>query len=181
MNNFILESSIEDLSICDELIEFHKNSFDKGPGSISGRIDRTMKSSTDTVLSNGELSFKYFSELHKCVDEYTKTYLYSSNCGKWGIREAVNIQHYSPGEGFYIWHTERNDNNSPSVYRHLVFMTYLNDVDDEGETEFFYQGIKVKPKKGKTLIWPADWTHTHRGITSPTQEKYIITGWFSYF
>jgi hypothetical protein len=59
-------------------------------------------------------------------------------------------------------------------------MTYLNDVNDDGETEFYYQNLKIKPQKGKTVIWPADWTHTHRGITSPTQEKYIITGWFNF-
>ena len=59
-------------------------------------------------------------------------------------------------------------------------MTYLNDVIDRGETEFFHQKIKVKPKKGLTLIWPVDWTFYHRGIPSPTQEKYIITGWYCF-
>ena len=59
-------------------------------------------------------------------------------------------------------------------------MTYLNDVEDKGETEFVLQNLKVKAEKGKTLIWPADWTHTHRGIISPTQEKYIVTGWFNF-
>ena len=64
--------------------------------------------------------------------------------------------------------------------RHLVFMTYLNDVDDEGHTEFYHQKLKVKPRKNLTLIWPTDWTFTHRGIASPTQEKYITTGWLNY-
>ena len=59
-------------------------------------------------------------------------------------------------------------------------MTYLNDVDDGGETEFLYQDVKTKAVKGKTVIFPVEWTHTHRGIPSPTQDKYIITGWFSF-
>jgi len=59
-------------------------------------------------------------------------------------------------------------------------MTYLNDVDDAGQTEFFYQQVKIKPIKGLTLFWPADWTHTHRGVTSLTQTKYITTGWYSF-
>ena len=58
-------------------------------------------------------------------------------------------------------------------------MTYLNDVEDGG-TEFYYQGLKTKAEKGLTLIWPSDFTHTHRGIISNTKEKYIATGWFSY-
>ena len=57
-------------------------------------------------------------------------------------------------------------------------MTYLNDGEDGG-TEFLYQKIASPAKKGLTLIWPANWTHTHRGIISSTNEKIIITGWFS--
>ena len=58
-------------------------------------------------------------------------------------------------------------------------MTYLNDVKNGG-TEFMYQKLKAPAKKGLTLIWPTDWTHTHRGVISKKQEKYIVTGWFSY-
>ena len=64
--------------------------------------------------------------------------------------------------------------------RLLVFMTYLNDVEDGGETEFLYQNLKVKPEKGKTLIWPSEWTHTHRGLTSKSESKFIVTGWFEF-
>ena len=60
-------------------------------------------------------------------------------------------------------------------------MTYLNDVSDGGETAFLYQNVKVKPEKGLTLIWPAEWTHTHKGMVSMTQTKYIITGWYSFY
>ena len=64
--------------------------------------------------------------------------------------------------------------------RHLVFMTYLNDVNNGGETEFLNQRIKFKPQKGLTLVWPADWTHSHRGLVSLTETKYITTGWLNF-
>ena len=35
-------------------------------------------------------------------------------------------------------------------------------------------------EQGLTLIWPAGWTHNHRGRISKDKEKYIITGWFSF-
>jgi hypothetical protein len=54
--------------------------------------------------------------------------------------------------------------------RHLVFMTYLNDVDDEGGTEFFHQKLVVQPRKGLTLVWPADWTFMHR-CPSPSPPR----------
>ena len=34
--------------------------------------------------------------------------------------------------------------------------------------------------KGLTIIWPADFAWTHKGIVSPDQEKWIATGWFKY-
>jgi len=63
--------------------------------------------------------------------------------------------------------------------RVLVFMTFLNDVDDGG-TEFFYQNITAPAVKGLTLIWPPYFTHVHRGQISNTKEKYILTGWYAF-
>ena len=100
--------------------------------------------------------------------------------GNWGFVQNINIQHYAPSEGFYAWHTERTGAAEPMVSRHMVFMTYLNDLDDGGQTEFYHQKLAIKPEKGLTLIWPSDWTFTHRGIPSMTQEKYITTGWINY-
>ena len=59
-------------------------------------------------------------------------------------------------------------------------MTYLNDVPDGG-TKFPSQSFIAPAEKGLTLIWPAEWTHAHVGQISPTNEKYIITGWYSFY
>ena len=65
-------------------------------------------------------------------------------------------------------------------FRVLVWMTYLNDVADGGSTTFTHQDLEVQPQKGKTLIWPAEWTHAHRGNILNSGEKYIITGWMHF-
>jgi hypothetical protein len=59
-------------------------------------------------------------------------------------------------------------------------MMYLNTVENQGETEFKYLNTKVKPEQGKVVIWPPDFPHTHRGIASPTEDKYILTGWYRF-
>jgi hypothetical protein len=56
-------------------------------------------------------------------------------------------------------------------------MTYLDDVEDGGETRFHHFGIDVRPERGKTLIWPAEWTHAHSGAVVTKGRKHIITGW----
>ena len=112
---------------------------------------------------------------------YKETFPFSTYYSSWKIVDGANIQYYKPGAGFKAWHCERGSAIMPVTTRHLAWMTYLNDVDDGGGTEFFHQKLTIQAKKGLTVIWPADWTYTHRGVVSPTQEKYIITGWFNYF
>jgi len=58
-------------------------------------------------------------------------------------------------------------------------MTFLNDVPNGG-TQFFYQELTIPAKKGLTIIWPAEWTHTHKGQITKEHEKMIFTGWLSF-
>lgn len=57
-------------------------------------------------------------------------------------------------------------------------MVYLNDDYEGGETEFLYQKKRINPKRGRLIIWPSGFTHTHRGGLVLKGTKYIITGWF---
>ena len=59
-------------------------------------------------------------------------------------------------------------------------MTYLNDIKTGGGTFWHYQNLTTKPKKGLTVIWPAIWTHTHKGLPAPKELKYICTGWYEW-
>jgi hypothetical protein len=185
MADFIHKGYLNNLSLCDKLIEYHNKSPERRLGNIvvseEPTVDKDIKDSIDVSLyTQDAILLEYSVSLQILVDEYINKFEYCNAGFPWTIVETANIQYYPPGGGYKVWHSERNSGYNKSSSRHLVFMTYLNDVTDEGGTEFYYQKELVQPKKGLTLIWPVDWTHTHRGIPSPTQEKYIITGWFSY-
>jgi len=181
-DNFILQEYIDDLGTCDELIDFFEKSANKEPGKINRGVVKEVKDSTDVGIEcdGSYIVLKYTKQLQNVLNSYIDKFPYCNNYSAFAINEKINIQHYAPNQGYYGWHTERTNTDLIGSTRHLVFMTYLNDVTDGGETEFFHQQLKIQPRKGLTLIWPADWTYTHRGITSPTQDKYIITGWFNY-
>lgn len=175
-----------DSKICNELIEyFHRNEQLHVPGIIDSqnpRIDKDAKASTDLKCFDAldPILNIYINALQKCLEKYMEEYpesTYQQNT--FSISVSPNIQMYKPGEGFKKYHYERNGSLATNN-RHLVFMTYLNTVKDGGGTEFKYQKKKFKAVKGDTLIWPADWTHTHRGIVSKKYTKYIITGWYYY-
>jgi len=93
------------------------------------------------------------------------------------INFSFNMQRFLPGEGYYKFHCERA--SWATRDRVGVWMIYLNDVTDRGWTEFYYQQHYEEPKAGKIVCWPCDWTHTHRGIVSSLETKYILTGWFT--
>ena len=61
--------------------------------------------------------------------------------------------------------------------RILTWTLYLNDVNEGGETEFLHQSLRIKPKQGTIVVWPAGFTHIHRGNPPLSGEKYIVTGW----
>ncbi len=178
--NFIEEYYIDE-DICDDIIVYFECSDRKTAGRAGNAVVKEKKDSIDCILENDtDLLKNYVDLLKNCSDKYKDTYKESAHTSKWVISEPINIQKYMPGSCYKAWHCERASADPVFNKRHLVFMTYLNDITDGGETEFMYQNVKFKPKKGKTLIWPVDWTHTHRGIPSMTQTKYIITGWISF-
>jgi prolyl 4-hydroxylase len=180
--SFIYETQLENISVCDFMIEGHKKAVELGyaqQGCIAqGVVDKSNKNSMDWMPTDKYVE-DYVPQLQKIIDEYTQIFPFSQSYGKWGVIESPQIQHYLPNQGFYKWHSERSPQSKETNNRHLVFMTYLNDVADGG-TQFYHQNLTVKAVKGKTLIFPADWTHTHKGEISTTQEKYIITGWLSF-
>jgi hypothetical protein len=183
MTDFIYQFQIDE-KVCDDLIEYHKNKNEyKAPGLLGqGEQDKTRKDSIDCRFypgSNDPAVINYFQQLQFGFNNYLKIYDHFSGCTMW-VKDGTNIQHYPPGGGYHAWHFERQTNVYPMSSRALVFMTYLNDVTDAGETEWYYQKKKIQPKKGLSVIWPPDFTHTHRGIPSPTQEKYIVTGWWNF-
>ena len=114
------------------------------------------------------------------VDEYFKLYggiiQNSDPISSW----TTQVQKTSAGGGYHVWHCE----NSSYFYRDRVvtWMVYLNTipVENGGTTEFFYQKLSLQPKLGTIVVWPAAYTHMHRGgFLTGDIDKYIATGWFN--
>jgi 2OG-Fe(II) oxygenase superfamily len=116
-------------------------------------------------------------QLHQCVKEYGNSFTGIHDYNLVLTNKQIKIQKTNPMGGFHVWHTERS---AQYLDRYLAWMIYLNDMPDgEAETEFLYQCLRIKPTVGTVVIWPADFTHLHRGLTVYTQPKYILTGWFT--
>ena len=108
--------------------------------------------------------YSLYAKKFSVLDDYEKHGVYN-----------YKIQKTEVGGGYHVWHTENSARHVCN--RVLAWTLYLNDVEEGGETEFLYFPMRVKPKKGRLVIWPAGFTHTHRGNPPISNEKYIVTGW----
>jgi prolyl 4-hydroxylase len=59
--------------------------------------------------------------------------------------------------------------------RYLVFLWYLNDVTDGGETRFPDLGISVQPRVGRLLMFPPYWMYQHEAPPPRSGDKYILS------
>jgi len=178
---------IEPLSLCEEVISFFENNYSKHKTGRSGEGPKSSenKKSTDITVNPIDLRLsshysikKYMDALHSCYKDYLSLWPFLKGIMPQADIGSFNIQRYLSGGHFKGIHTERTSIHT--LHRVLVWMTYLNTVDEGGETFFPHYQLRIKPEKGKTLIWPADWTHAHSGEVVRAGSKYIITGWMHY-
>ncbi|MDA9783649.1 2OG-Fe(II) oxygenase [Gammaproteobacteria bacterium] len=186
--NFIGSWVINPLSICDELITYFESNTNKQNKGVSGAGENLdIKNSIDITISPKEIKLpgneafdKYFNNLFSCYQDYTTQWPFLTKFTDDLQIGDFNLQRYQSGQHFQSVHTERC--SLGTLHRIFAWMTYLNDVDikDGGSTFFSHYDLEVQPKKGLTLIWPAEWTHAHKGNLLNADSKYIITGWMHF-
>ena len=184
--NFIGSWTIKPPSLCDDLIkyfEFNKTKQSKG---VTGTgLNTNIKNSLDIIirpkeiiLPENEIFKKYFEKLFECHSDYISQWPFIKNISQKYEIGSFNLQRYTPGQHFKAIHTERS--GIGNLHRVFAFMTYLNDIKEGGSTYFSHYDLEIQPQKGLTLIWPAEWTHAHRGNILNAGKKYIITGWINF-
>ena len=184
--NFIGSWTIEPISICDDLISYFELNIPKQKSGVVGSgLNLDIKDSVDInikpkeiILPGNEVFKLYFDQLFECYKNYIEEWPFLEDLAQKLEIGSFNLQRYKPGQHFKAIHTERTSiDNSHRVF---AFMTYLNDVEEGGSTYFSHYDLEIQPRKGLTLIWPAEWTHAHRGNILREGSKYIITGWICF-
>jgi hypothetical protein len=177
--DFIPEKTVDDIV---EFVTEYGYMFHSTEGATTQGVMKDHKDSTDITLSpiiNHPAINTFWINLQEVLVKYLEKFPYAAQYGRFNPTPLFNYQSYPIGGGYKTWHTERVGGSPEYGNRLFAWMTYLNDVPDGG-TEWFHQSLYVPAQKGYTVIWPADWTHTHRGRPSPTTEKQIVTGWYEF-
>lgn len=189
MDNFIeVYKDVFSDEYCDNLIEYFKNAEEGGMTRSRQQHEEANKLDKDDLsvyipsfpLEHSQKEFMIeFNRVFwgRCYKQYAEKYNILSSLSE-HKSYTIKIQKTKPGQGYHLWHCEASDKNMSN--RLLAWTAYLNDDFEAGETEFLYQQYRYKPSKGDCIIFPAAYTHTHRGNPPIGGDKYIITGWVEF-
>jgi hypothetical protein len=200
---YINESSLSK-ELCDEIISKYNIEPGRSPGSTFGGINPNVKDTVDYCMMNNpdnpnwsRIKNTLIAELKNNIDIYISKLdrpMYTSlplvindkkNKNKCNYKElnieslffeTLMVQKYQANKGRYVFHQDGASEYSKKRFRVLTYIWYLNDVEEGGET-LFWDNYKIKPEKGKLVIFPALWCYPHSGLMPISGDKYIITGW----
>jgi hypothetical protein len=132
----------------------------------------------ECTIYNCSESKTYIDSLRSAIYTNVEIYMKENNISFKNIHfyELNNffIKKYIKNDGKFEYHHDFVvENNSVRI---ITYLFYLNDVEEGGETEFLGT-YKVKPEKGKMIIFPCSWTFPHSGKMPISNDKYIISGW----
>lgn len=99
----------------------------------------------------------------------------AASIGEW-INDGFIMAKYSAGDicGF---HDDAQSPDEPSNgLRYLTVIFFLNDVPEGGALHFPVQGVKIQPKQGTMVLFPAQLTHPHE-VLAVKDKRYVLQTW----
>ena len=137
-------------------------------------VDNAVKQSTDLYISSESDWNEENLTFDKSLSEHYESYVGKTFSEKYrndfhARSKGFQIQRTKPGQ-FYRYHSDSYRD------RLVTYIWYLNDIFEDGYTEFEF-GLKVQPRTGKILLFPATWQYLHRGYPPKSETKYLCTGW----
>ena len=190
ISNFIDTYQVLAPHDCERIIDYYHQDDRKKQGVVIGDGERyDTKKSTDIYVNFGNLwnnsaDDKYndiiLPAVNYAVNKWVENHKFIISMPAFSSYESYNIQHYKDGEGYFGLHCECQPDASSDRFIHRMgaWMIYLNDA--ESGTEFPYQEIVLQPEQGVCAVWPAYYTHPHKGVTPNRGDKYIATGWINF-
>jgi hypothetical protein len=185
MDDFIYKEKSLTPEFCNKIMDLYNVEKKYIPGCTYGGVDKDIKDTNDYCIPSDieqtsewyDITEKLSEEMNKHLSIYIKrikdTYNTHLLDAEYIADTGFMVQKYEKQKGKYIHHIDSRETLVSE--RVITFIWYLNNVDEGGETEFY--NLKVTPKQGNILFFPAGWLYPHSGKMPISNDKYIITGW----
>ena len=115
--------------------------------------------------------------INTLIGSYIKSFPEVNRISRWGV-QYVRLKRWSPGHYYSKWHSEHSSDDIMQLRRISQFLIYLTDNDSHTE---FRRYRKVRTKAGRGIIFPAYFTHEHRGsVCKDGLDRYIVSGYYGF-
>ena len=133
-------------------------------------VRKTKKIDISPSYTENVFWWKFAQKLWHYGDSYGKRYdIGFSNM------ENPQLLWYIKNEGYYKPHSD----SGGVLNRVFSLVLYLNDVESGGETYFEHFDISVKPKSGRLLMFPGNFSYLHGAKTPLSNDKFAVVTWFN--
>lgn len=161
--------------LCDDIIKYHEDSSDKYQGRTGGNNEDLYKNSIDCPCFDQDIIDRMDDITLDLLNIISKKY---KIMGESPLDVSIpQIQLSKNNNGWYKGHSDFTMKNGEERFMALIY--YLNDVEEGGETDFPYQEVTIKPKKGKLVVFNTSWMYYHIGVMPTSGDKYIATRFLS--
>jgi len=185
IENFIgIYNNVISKEVCDNFIETFESlnkmnlTFDRNEASVKKEDNSSFILHPEVLKMMNQPNLIFvIKSIWEYYNDYTKKFSVLSQAQNHSMN-SIRMQKTEIGQGYHVWHFENSAKEQSD--RLLTWILYLNDIEEGGETEFLYQHMRVKPKAGTLVMWPAGFTHTHRGNPPLSGTKYVLTSWMEF-
>ena len=162
--------TIEQVVLSDDNVNFYKADLISGTLS-SNRTNQSLALSVAGGINEEmrKLNNKFVDLTYSALRDYTSRFAIEEQIF---FNEGINVLKYQTGEEYKAHY----DGGSASG-RTVSPILYLNDEYTGGEIEFVNFNIKIKPKPGTFLLFPAHYSYAHIAHPVKTGTKYAMVTW----
>lgn len=181
MDNYI---RVYDNTLDSETCQYYINLIENSSKRIGGFMNKDSHPIVDTnVKLSEDLNFSLlfpketqdllllFSNIFEKYENDINTILNIQSC------EHFIGRVYRKNKGHYKQHIDCY--SSKTIARCLSMLLYLNDVKEGGELVFSNQGLDIKAKEGRIVVFPSYWMYKHGAEIPLDTDRYMIRTFMS--
>lgn len=156
-----------------QLSRFHKAN---GKGVRAGHASSGWTELDVTPLTDEAFRSLILQNMHRHLEKYNAVLAQPIDVPATNKTSELVIKHYNRDshDAFQL----HFDSLGSVANRYLVFLWYLNDVEQGGETHFPMLDRHVAARAGRLVIFPPYWMFQHEGKMPISSDKYILSTYF---
>jgi prolyl 4-hydroxylase len=182
-SEILLVENLLDPDTCRHIIEVAEHCHFAAAGILVNAIDADVRNSGILALNPREPIQQSTNNLLLSPVKVAQEALHRYYGVQFPHAETCSVLRYLPGQQ-YKRHVDNillasrfQEVEQGIPTRDVSLVGYLNDDFEGGETCFDRQSLKVTPKAGSIILFPAYYTHPHQALPVRSGKKYAWTTW----